>query len=285
MTSGYRPRTLAERFDAFVVKSYLFLFARRSMQPVNQFFLRLSIRGLGYINDSPGPDGSGETQFIDILSRFSPQLCIDVGASWGGYSGRLLRKTSATVFAFEPLPSSYEKAIKVETEFPGRVKVENVALGAQKSRLKLHYGEKTGLATLAPEVNAIDYVGRNNVNTVEVPVITLDEYYRRNLKGKFNQLDFIKIDTEGYEFEVLSGAQQMFCDMPPKFVQIEFNMHHAYRGHPMTKFAGLLPGYRLYQILPYARGLAARNPRSLEASIYEYSNFVFVRGDIDVPTI
>ena len=56
-----------------------------------------------------------------------------------------------------------------------------------------------------------------------VPVITLDSYYTKNLKGIFESLDLLKIDTEGFEYEVLMGAQQTILELKPKFIQMEYN--------------------------------------------------------------
>ena len=49
--------------------------------------------------------------------------------------------------------------------------------------------------------------------------------YTKKIKDIFKGLDFIKIDTEGHELEVLKGARNLLKDLKPKFLQIEFNTH------------------------------------------------------------
>jgi hypothetical protein len=55
---------------------------------------------------------------------------------------------------------------------------------------------------------------------VRVPVSTLDKFCsERSVK----QIDVLKIDTEGFEFEVLKGATSMLDRKAIKFIYFEFN--------------------------------------------------------------
>ena len=92
----------------------------------------------------------------------------------------------------------------------------------------------------------------------------------------------LKIDTEGYEYEVLLGARQTIENRKPKFIQIEYNWHQLFKGQSLYKLASLLPNYVTYQLLPHGSGLSKVDARRPEANIYHYSNFVFIRKDIAV---
>ncbi len=52
-------------------------------------------------------------------------------------------------------------------------------------------------------------------NTEDVPSITLDKFANEN---KINQLNLIKIDTDGHEFEVLKGATDVLQNLRPKVI-------------------------------------------------------------------
>ena len=266
-----------------LVSVYIFIFARPRLQKINRLILRAALRGSGYNNFS-SIKLSGEDAFIDALCKTSPKLCLDIGANKGGYSDQLLKKTNSFVFAFEPLPKAYKSLSELKEKYPNRFDCANIGLSSSDGVLALSYGdEDSELASFSQEINGINYVGCHNINQMDVQVYSLDSYYKKYLAGRFNELDLIKIDTEGYEYEVLLGAQLLIEELRPKFIQIEYNWHHLFRGHTLKMLSEILPHYDPYQLLPYGRGLIWRDASLPETNIFHYSNFVFVRNDYVLP--
>lgn len=216
-----------------------------------------------------------------MLSSFNPVVCLDVGANKGDYSETLLSTTNASVYAFEPLPLAFAKLDDLASRYKSRFVPINKGVGKEAAYLDLFYGEEDSeLATFSSEVNGIEYVGSKNVNSMLVEIIALDDFYETTLKGKFSELDLLKIDTEGFEYEVLLGSKKVISMLKPKFVQIEYNWHQLFRNHSLKDISSLLPNYTVYQLLPYGRGLVKRDVNKPESNIYHYSNFVFVRDDV-----
>ena len=91
----------------------------------------------------------------------------------------------------------------------------------------------------------------------------------------YPQVDLIKIDTEGFESEVLRGGGETIRRCRPKFVQLEFNWHQLFRNTSLNSFSELLPGYSVFQLLPDA--WIERDPIDPLSNIFHFSNFVFVR--------
>jgi FkbM family methyltransferase len=266
----------------FVEKIYVFGFGRPSAQRLNSKILALALRARGYDNFGDAKN-TGEQIFIKILGARDPKLCIDVGANRGDYARDLLEMTGAKVISFEPLPHAFAALLTLKNEFGDRFEAENVGVGEQEGTLALHYGENSKLASFSEEVGQIDYVGDNNVNTIDVKVITLDCYFERHSNDDFQEIDLLKIDTEGFELEVLRGAQKTIAVRRPKFIQIEYNWHQLFRGESLLSLSELMTGYRAFQLLPHGSGLVHREVKSPESNIYRYSNFVFVRSDIHIP--
>lgn len=265
-------------------KLYLFLFARPSTQKFNDLVLQLALRGRGY-NNCCDHASTGEATFIRMLAKTNPKLCIDVGANKGVYSKVILETTQADVFAFEPLPKAFEQLKSLELAYPGRFVCKNVGIGDKSATLELFYGtEDSELATFSKDVNQIDYVGSHNVNKMCVPIISLDSLLDE-LVEKHKSIDLLKIDTEGYEYEVLVGAQKTISILKPRFIQIEYNWHQLFRLQSLRSIANLIPDYYAYQMLPFGGGLVLRDLNSPESNIYHYSNFVFIRKDSINPAI
>ncbi|QJR30756.1 FkbM family methyltransferase [Limnobacter sp. SAORIC-580] len=263
----------------FISKIYIFAFARPSTQKFNNLILQLALHARGYNNHGDFKT-TGEFIFINHLAKMKPKLCIDIGANKGAYSEILLKATDSYVIAFEPLPEAYAIARKLEDLYPGRFIAENFGIGKEDGVLDLHYGEgDSELASFSSEVNEIAYVKASNTSVMKVPVIKLDSYLERISKD-FKFIDLLKIDTEGFEYEVLLGAQRIIAELKPKFIHIEYNWHQLFRMQSLRSLGKLIPEYKVYQLLPYGDGLALRNIDLPESNIYHYSNFVFVRPDI-----
>jgi FkbM family methyltransferase len=275
---AFRKLVIHYPFGA-IRRVYRFIFARPSMQRINNAILELALHGRGY-NNCCDFKSTGEAIFFQILSKYNPKLCIDVGANIGHYAERLLSITNTDVIAFEPLPKAYEKLSKLKGKFPNRLITINEGVGSESAELELYFGgEESELASFCGEVNQIEYVALENTNTIKVPVNTLDNYFSES-QFKDHEIDLLKIDTEGFEYEVLFGAKNTIDKLKPKFIQIEYNLHQLFRLHTLQSIAILLPNYLPYQMLPFGKGLVMRDAKSPESNIYHYSNFVFVRKDI-----
>ena len=265
-----------------VTRFYVFIFARPKMQRINDEIFQLALRSRGY-NNCCDFKTTGEAIFLRRLSRHRPKLCIDVGANAGRYSEALLMQTDAQVIAFEPLAGPFQSLLALGRRYPNRLIAVNEGLADRRAELELYYGDNnTELASFSCEARQIYYVEAVNTKTVKVPVDTLDNYFHKYRTESFGEIDLLKIDTEGYEYEVLVGAQKTLRHHRPKFVQLEYNWHHLLRDHSFLRLSGLLPGYTPHQVLPHGGGLIKRDSRAPESNIFHYSNFVFVRNDISI---
>jgi FkbM family methyltransferase len=127
---------------------------------------------------------------------------LDIGAHHGLYTILASKCVGSTgkVIAFEPSPRERRLlARNLRLNFCSNVSVESFALGSchSKANLFLVQGGDDGCNSLRPPgVTAA-------TEAVSVDVISLDEYL---LKSGINQIDFVKLDVEGGEREVLRGA-------------------------------------------------------------------------------
>ena len=76
-----------------------------------------------------------EILFIKKLKKINIKNCVDIGANIGDYTIKILNQTNAKVFAFEPMPESFEDLLKIKEKFNQRLEVFNVALSNVKKRI------------------------------------------------------------------------------------------------------------------------------------------------------
>ena len=256
--------------------------AGRHGQRVNNAVLHMALRARGY-GTTGSIDDTGESSFISYLAREQVDLCVDVGANRGEYSEALLRTTCATVIAFEPHPQTYTELVALEKRHAGRLITVNQGVADVEGELELFWGTNSQLASFSKEVLNIGYVGACNVHRSNVPVTTLDAHFAgpaRHLNDR--EITLLKIDTEGFEYEVLQGARATLRERRPKFVQIELNHHQLFRGHTLYSISRLLADYGVYQILPGRRGLQPVSADDPLVNIFGYANFVLIRPDVRI---
>jgi len=146
--------------------------------------------------------GTYEPSVQRLIRDFvQPGSCvIDVGANVGAISLALSKQigNSGKLFSFEPGPELYEKLAK---NFASNSQLSNhtlvkKGLGSQKAMLQWQY------STSDPGNASILWVDHDQP-TIEVEVVTLDEATQELC---IDQVDFIKIDVEGMEYDVILGG-------------------------------------------------------------------------------
>ncbi len=259
---------------------YIFIFGRKKMQFFNNILLSLTLNAKGYKNFGNFTQ-TGEKKFIQSISK-DLMICIDVGANVGKYTNLLLSETNSEIISFEPLKEAFKELQKKEKEYPNRLKVFNYAIGEDNTNLELNFSdEKSEKATFSKDIDKLSFFDHEKNKKVMTDIVTLDSFFSDNssLINK-KDIDLIKIDTEGFELEVIKGAKDTIENKRPKFIQLEFNWHQLFKNHSMYKFSQYLSNYELFQILPFGEKLIKVDPARPETNIFHLSNFVYIRKDI-----
>lgn len=164
---------------------------------------------------------------IYFISESDVRTVFDIGAAEGNFSiGAAKLHNIEKVFAFEPLPSAYEKLTK-RSRCSEAIKCFNLAVGQHTGKIQFyvaHGGDSS--SCLAPNTTyENNFPDRSLVNTIEVDVAMLDDI-RRNLDLPYP--DLVKIDTQGFEVAVLLGAQE--CMARAKYCIVECSYAPLYEG-------------------------------------------------------
>jgi len=158
-------------------------------------------------------DGKGTYQIKKLRAAVAHcenlRTAVDVGAHCGMWSMQL-RKQFNYVHAFEPVAAHRECFMRnvpnAEQDAMQNVTLHPCALGAHEGRISI---------VTEPTSSGDSRVGGNG----DIPMITLDSL---NLKD----VDFMKIDCEGYELYVLAGAVDMLHRCRPVVI-VEQKKGHA----------------------------------------------------------
>lgn len=157
--------------------------------------------------------GLHEYKDMGFLLHFlrSSDLFVDVGANVGAYSVLAGASIGARCVSVEPISSTYEKLIdNIQINRLGdRCKTLNIAVGKEAGELIFTADQDTR--------NRVALEGDKTAVTVRVPIRSLDDI----LGGEVPAL--IKIDVEGWEINVVQGAEATLASESLHAVIVELN--------------------------------------------------------------
>ncbi len=269
-------KKLVKKIYDLIAKIYIFIFGRRIMQKINGAIFLLTLKAKGYTNYG-NHKYSGEYNFIKLV-RQDLDICIDVGANVGSYTKEILESTDAKVIAIEPLSGAFKKLNNLKDKFKDRLEILNHGAGDLNEEKKLFFSnESSELATFYPDANKLSFVDNKNTKYHVVKIKKIDDTPELH---NLSKVDLIKIDTEGYEMNVLKGAINFIKQKKVKFIQIEFNVHQIITQNNIYEFSKVLYDYEPSIILPYGYPLKKIDPLRPENNIFHLSNFVFIEKDL-----
>ncbi len=184
--------------------------------------------------------GVYEQGTVAVLQDFLGQnkTFVDVGANIGFLSllGASEVGKQGRVYAFEPFPNTYEilRANKAINHFE-QIEIFPVALGAE-----------VGTAMIYPEQDnrgGASILNHHSDKGVQIEVKKLDDF-------AFDRpIDVIKIDVEGFEFDVLKGALSTIKkDQPKLIIEYSIDRENTVESNEIYHWLKGLGYYKIYKL-------------------------------------
>jgi FkbM family methyltransferase len=207
----------------------LFPTARRSDGVIGR--LRGFVRQHGYdVVRYPAPMGFG-SQLRGLLDSLDVNCVLDVGARHGDYGLHLRRLGyEGRIVSFEPVAQNYAV---LREQVDDRWLIHQLALGSQTERLVIARSAEPGCDSfLRPTEYGLTHFGDRlrPVAEEEVEVTTLDAVFDASVRGLTGPTVLLKIDTQGWDREVLRGAETSLKHVAA--LQLELSVIGLYEGEP-----------------------------------------------------
>lgn len=178
-------------------------------------------------------------QLRHMLQQLQIDTILDIGANEGGYH-RLLRQYvgyRGRIVSFEPVPAVYARlAEKVagDSLWTGH----QLALGDVDGQLEINVTQRTTMSSfLRRDESRLKNLGYDHllnvtdvVRTEPVTVRRLDSVFGEVVPGGQNARIFLKCDTQGFDMQVIAGAEQTLAHVMA--LQIELSIRPIYAGAP-----------------------------------------------------
>ena len=252
------------------------------MYRFNEKLFHLSLRGMGFYNYE-NISLSGEKHFLKLLNDYFKKskrknlVVLDVGANKGQFMDLILKNFKnfrLELYAFEPHPQSFEK-LNEKFRKVKFIEFINKALGKKNSNAKLwDYKGSKGSEHASLDKSIFEAVHGKTVESIDIPVITLDSFVtQKNIK----KIDFIKIDVEGSEIDVLKGASETIKSGKIEIIQFEITQLNSVNKILFKDFWDLLHAdFKIFRIL--TKGLIELKHYEISSlEIFGYQNLVAIK--------
>lgn len=176
-----------------------------------------------YINAFDGENNgniktNGEFRVMKQLLPTS-KIVFDIGANVGSWTLLALSiNPNLNVHCFEPCSDAYNKLSR--NNFPSNVILNNTGISSKSNQTEIYLFEGKSPLNSLYQREGLENLNIQKPNKTEsITLETLNDYCTRN---NIFKIDFIKIDVEGHELDVLNGGRHLFEENRIQTIQFEY---------------------------------------------------------------
>ena len=196
---------------------------------MKNFFKKiLNLLGLDIKRFNPNLFGLNPMHDLKKLMNTKSPIIFDVGAN-KGQSIKIFYTLfpKCKIHAFEPSKETFQELSK-KFKKSDKLNLWNIGFGASEKRLSFFENSCSDMSSfLKPSTEAWGEI----IKESELDIHTLYSFCHKN---NIDKIDLLKIDTQGYDLEVLKGASQILKRGKVRLVFIELIFSDMYTGMPQV---------------------------------------------------
>lgn len=194
--------------------------------------VKRAIRRLGYDLRQYKPVSSESAQLMTILNYHAVNIVFDVGANTGGF-GRYLRSIgyAGNIVSFEPMKAAHEALVSATKNDRFWRAATRSAIGKEDGEIEMHIAANSESSSILDMLDAHSAAAPESIyiGVEKVPLRKLDSLAPEFLKD--DSVLFVKVDTQGYEEQVLLGAANTVSHAT--VLQLELSLVNLYAGQKL----------------------------------------------------
>ncbi len=180
----------------------------------------------------PKPHKTRAGKIVLTLGAHGIDTVLDIGANVG-QTGRELRSSGyqGRIVSFEPVPSAHAALTRAAAADSRWDVALRCAVGARAGEVLLNESESSDMSSIRPPEDALlTALPRTQVVASHAtPVTTVEQIVTQYCKP--GDRIFVKVDTQGYEKEVLEGFGQAWSQVIG--IQMEMSLFSLYEGEAL----------------------------------------------------
>jgi FkbM family methyltransferase len=165
------------------------------------------VHSLGWDLHRLSPSNNHSSQHLAAIKHVNANVVFDIGANVGQFAQEL-RSVGFTgkIISFDPLTSAHERLSLAASRDPAWFVHPRVALGDRDGEIDINIAGNSVSSSVLPmlEAHSSAASGSAYVSIERTPLVRLDSIATAYLDPGSRL--FVKIDTQGFEWQVLDGA-------------------------------------------------------------------------------
>lgn len=232
------------------------------------------INHLGYETSKINKEGTHFNRIIKLVDLIGIDLVIDVGANKGQFAQKIRQiGYKQKIISFEPLKEVYSELISNSLNDNNWEIYPMVAVGDSNSKIRINVSENLASSSVLEIQNEHIIAEKSSryIKSYKVDQVRLDDL---NFKTGFSSI-FLKIDVQGYEFNVLRGAEDLLKKIA--LLKIEISFTKLYQGtYDWKKLINFLES-KGFEIWDFENGFRNKNNLKLLQADVIFVNNKFLR--------
>lgn len=172
------------------------------------------------------------------MKKIRKYIVIDVGAACGKLTKKWDQKLKGkcVFYCIEPLPASFEKLKSIECN---NIRIFNLAINETEGIQPFYVSKYANASSLLPIVlnnaklwkqpKGSEHIDFTDTEKIQVQVKRLDSFLRENELND-SIIDFIKIDTQGNDFNVVKSLGDMINNVKEIMLEVQVVPFEYYKG-------------------------------------------------------
>lgn len=197
--------------------------------------VKMLARRVGIEMHRYNPVESPSARLIHMLNQHHIDAVLDVGANDGGY-GRFLRDGGykGVILSFEPLAAAHQALVSNAKKCRNWHVAPRMALGEANGEIVINVAGNSTSSSVLPMLDLHECAAPDSkyIDRQRVPMRRLDKIGHDIITKSKNLL--LKIDTQGYEMQVLTGAEDLL-NTKIRGIQLELSTAPLYEGQHTYK--------------------------------------------------
>jgi len=196
-----------------ILKRY---FKRKSHSPIFKVLAGFG-RSLNRFYENRNHDiySNGELVVLKKLAKSNPKTLFDGGANVGKYSKQLIKfMPDSSIYAFEPVKTTFV-ILTENLKNKGKVITINKGFYKENCSKEINIFDSNTHSSLY-EKDGFNYSPNSKTN---IELIKGDDFL---IENNITDLDFLKIDIEGAEYDALMGFKKHIAEGAIKIIQFEY---------------------------------------------------------------
>lgn len=212
----------------------------------------------------------GTDLFVDLKYKVAQPINVvfDVGANIGDVSSDFTTEfPNVKVYSFEPIKSTFD-LLNRNLAHLKNIETFQIAFGEQQEKIEIELNPEN----YSPQNSLLNKADNSSEKTEVIDVRTIDVFVKEN---GIDVIDFLKIDTEGYEENVLQGAEKTISLGKIKMIYLEVGFSDENKNN--SNFLSL---YKTLEELGYSFfGLYEISQIGFSSNLH-YGNALFIHSSV-----